>query len=268
MLQKNLVFRGTTVAYNIEGEGPAVLLLHGFGEDAVYWKSQVEALRGHYRLILPDWPGSGASPYNDQFPEMDDYAELLKALLDSENIDSCVMLGHSMGGYITLAFVEKYPSYLLGFGLIHSSALPDSEEKKQAREKSIGFMHTQGAYGFMKTAIPGLFSEGFTAEHPEIVEYWVERSRNFSIEALEQYYRAMIRRPDRQHCLTGSKVPVLFIAGVMDKAIPFEDSMKQVHLASEIHVHILRDSAHMGPLEETEKVNTILGEFLQQCVSI
>ena len=110
------------------GTGPVVLLLHGFAEDGTTWDNLAGPLSAHCRLIIPNLPASSS---------MEDLAATIASLLDHLGIDKCIMIGHSMGGYITLAFAEKYPDRLTAFGLFHSTAYPDNEEKKAVRRKSI-----------------------------------------------------------------------------------------------------------------------------------
>jgi len=169
-----------------------------------------------------------------------------------------------MGGYITLAFAEKYPGLLQGFGLFHSTAFADNEEKKLARWRSIEFMQKNGAAEFIRQSTPNLFSDDYRNKYPGIVAEITERYANFEVEALVSYYRAMINRPDRTAVLASFKKPILFIIGKNDKAIPFEDSMKQCHIPQLSIVEILEKSAHMGMWEEKEKSSQALLCFLQQ----
>ena len=272
---KSILYRSSEIFYRVIGEGKPVLLLHGFGEDGEIWDKQVECLKTRFRLIVPDLPGSGKSGIISREPGvgsqelavgMADYADLVKSILHEEKITECIMLGHSLGGYITLAFAEKYPASLNAFGLLHSSAFADSEEKKAARRKSNTFIKNNGAYEFLKASIPGLFkaSEGLesTDRLNKPFEALIERGRNFSAEALIQYYEAMIARPDRTEVLKTFPGPILFIIGQHDNAVPFQQSLQQCYLPAISHVDILRNSAHMGMMEETDKVNEIISAFL------
>lgn len=263
METRSFLFQNKKIHYKIYGSGKPVILLHGFGEDSKVWTQQVEFLKPHFRLILPDIPGSGKS---ELIPgaNIETYAEVIKQLCDIECKDELINLtGHSMGGYITLSFAEKFSHCLNSFTLFHSSAFADSEEKKETRRKAIDFIKDKGAYTFLKTSTPNLFTEKYRQQHAEKVEELTEDGKNFTTEALIQYYEAMIARPDRTEVLKTFNKPVLFIIGQHDQAIPFEASMKQCHLPSQSHVHILRNSAHMGMWEEEEKANTFLHSFLQ-----
>lgn len=242
-----------------------VLLLHGFGEDRTIWKNQETALQEKYNLITPDLPGSGGTNMltkEKSEVQLTDYAEFINDLLVEKNIDSLVLIGHSMGGYIALAFAEKYPEKLKGLGLFHSSAFPDDEEKIATRKKAIEFIRVHGPKEFLDTSIPGLYAESFRKSHPEIVESHL-KSAEFSGDALIQYYEAMIQRPDRTAVLKKANYPVLFIIGELDQAVPFEQSLKQCHIPEISHLHILPEVAHMGMIEAPDASLKFIGEFLQ-----
>jgi pimeloyl-ACP methyl ester carboxylesterase len=267
---KKINWQGASIQYTIAGEGKTVVLLHGFGEDSTVWKSQVEFLQQYFRLIVPDIPGSGHSEFVPN-ANIETYAEILKEIIGNEllrsplqEMDGVSLIGHSMGGYITLAFAEKYPGYLNSFGLFHSSAFADTEEKKEIRKKAIGFIQSNGSYAFLKTSIPGLFTKQYTAAHPVKVEALIEDAKKFTDKALVQYYEAMIARPDRSEILRRFNHPVLFLIGEHDAAVPLQASLQQCYLPAQSHVHILGNSAHMGMWEEPEKANEFLLQFLLQ----
>jgi pimeloyl-ACP methyl ester carboxylesterase len=267
---KTFLYQDKNVHYKITGKGNPVMLVHGFGEDSTVWESQIDFLKDHFKLIIPDLPGSGRSAYIPG-ANIETYSEIIKDICDRELTDHPLpeksgmhMIGHSMGGYITLSFAEKFPHYLSSFGLFHSSAFADTEEKKETRKKAIEFIKNNGAYSFLKNSIPGLFTQRFKDAQPKKVDALITAGKNFTEQALIQYYEAMIARPDRTVTLKTFGNPVLFIIGEHDQAIPFESSMKQCHLPAVSHVHVLRQSAHMGMWEEEEKTNKILLAFLQQ----
>ncbi len=237
--------------------------LHGFGETGEVWKEQVPALKKEFRLIIPDLPGSGQSdPIEDM--SIEGMAFTVKALLDELGENKVAVIGHSMGGYIALAFAEKYPDRLNSLGLFHSTAYADSEEKIANRRKGIAFIGQYGAFEFLKTTLPNLFSVKTRDERPTIIDEQMAGLRNFSPDALVLYYQAMMQRPDRTVVLTKSTVPVLFIIGEDDNAVPLKDRLEQCHLPEIAYIHVLRRSGHMGMLEESEKANKILKTFLQE----
>lgn len=257
------------IYYRVSGTGSYVLLLHGFGEEGSIWNQTVAHLSEYFTCIVPDLPGSGNSSMIADM-SIEGMADCMKALLDHEKnkrpspvSNHCVIIGHSMGGYITLAIAEKHPSILAGIGLFHSTAYADNEEKKAIRQKAIEFIGSHGAAAFLKTSIPGLFSgrPGFKASDT-IVQDLVAKGQLFSAASLTAYYRAMIERPDRTSILSNSTFPILFILGLHDQAIPYQKALEQTHLAPMSHVHVLSESGHMGMLEEAENSNTILQNFI------
>lgn len=263
MQENETTVNGKKLFYRTGGAGPAVVLLHGFGEDGTVWENQVGALQRDFRLIVPDLPGSGGSETIADM-SMEGLAENVYALLQQLGVDEYAMIGHSMGGYVTLAFAEKRGERLNGFGLFHSTAYADSEEKKKTREKGIEFINQHGAAAFLETSIPNLFSEITKKEKPHVLQKLLEKAHNFSGAALVFYYRSMMQRPSRTAVLEKASVPVLFIFGRYDSAVPLQDGLQQCHLPELAHVHILEQSGHMGMLEEPEKATDALMDFLTQ----
>lgn len=248
------------------GKGVPVVLLHGFGEDGEIWRYQWEALAKQYQVLVPDLPGSGVSdPIEDM--SMEGNAAWVRALvqtvLPNQNEPKrIILIGHSMGGYITLAFAEKYPSLLNGFGLFHSTAMADTDEKKQARRKSIGFIRAHGSGPFIAQSVPNLFGSRFRTENAAAVDDCIERYSRLSPDTLIAWYEAMIQRPNRESVLKMAGCPVLFIAGREDKAVTFADIVKQCHLPAVSDVYVLESAGHMGMFEEKEKSLAALEQFL------
>ena len=261
MNEKNIIFENTELHYTTSGKGKAIVLIHGFGEDGTVWDEQILTLQHDYFLIIPDLPGSGKSDLLENMDAgMEDYAKCIYEILEAEKIRECTMIGHSMGGYITLAFAEMFPSRLKAFGLFHSSAFADDEEKINTRKKAIEFIRNNGGVAFLKTSVPGLFYE--TEKSKSFIDSLLKKGESFTNAALIQYYNAMIKRPDRTQVLKNFRGSILLIAGEHDKAVPFQHSLQQSHLPRQSNFYVLRNSAHMGMYEEKEKSNKSLTEFI------
>ncbi len=141
---KFIAFQNKKVAYQVEGKGTAVVLVHGFCEDSTIWEEfRAGLLEENYRLISIDLPGFGRS---EVLPvvNIEQMAEAVHAVLLKLNISKAVFIGHSMGGYAGLAFARLYPELLMGLGLFHSHPYADSEEKKENRRRSVAFIKRQG----------------------------------------------------------------------------------------------------------------------------
>jgi len=286
-MHKAFPFHNTNLSYRDTGTGQPVVLIHGFGEDSEVFDDQVDFLKPHCRVIVPDLPGSGLSvgnwqledgsmpPYAAHFEpnSIESMAEAVLQVIHHAQAENCIVLGHSMGGYITLALAEILfalpagdikPTIIKAIGLLHSTALPDSEDKKTSRRKAIAFIQKNGAYAFLQTAIPDMFAQKFKDEHSDRIKTLVENGKHFTPEALIAYYEAMIARPDRTQVLKDSEVPVLFILGKEDKAVKLEDTMPLVSMPKASHFHILEEVAHMGMWEATETFNQYLLDFIEK----
>ena len=284
-MEKQIFYQNKKIFCRVIGNGEPVVLIHGFGEDGEVWNAPSNSPKGgehktqsslfedsslisKFKFIIPDLPGSGKSEMIQDM-SIEGMTEVIKTIADSEfqKVSSSggfrgVVIGHSMGGYITLAFADKFPEYLNAFGLFHSSAYPDSEEKKAVRRKGIEFIQQHGSYEFLKALIPNLFASTSKQQIPNLIEELVAKGNNFSPSALVSYYEAMMQRPNRTDVLINAKVPVLFIMGKHDNVIPIEDVLKQCHLPEKSYIHILEKSGHMGMMEEPDKSNRILEKFL------
>lgn len=260
---KSINYKDTTVSYETNGNGYPIVLIHGFGEDHTIWADYVKELSKKYHCIVPKIPGSGGAALLPGLPSIDEYADVVKAILNNEDVRFFNLVGHSMGGYISLAFAKKYPEGLKGLTLFHSSAYKDSEEKKETRRKAIRLIEESGPKAFLKTAIPGLFHD--QQKHSEAIQELLKKAEQFTGESLIQYYQAMIGRKDTTDVLKNLIIPVQFILGANDKAVPFDDGMQQSHLPQESSLTILRSTAHMGMIEESEKGLQALQAFVGEC---
>lgn len=274
-MQGYFSYKNLSVSYTKQGSGKAVVLVHGFGEDGSVWDYQMTFLKDFCTVIVIDLPGSGRSKVDsweliddsskwttDNLSTIEFYADCIHDLLQYLTINICTMFGHSMGGYITLAFAEKYPGILNGFGLVHSTAFADSEEKKINRQRGIELMAQYGSFSFLKTTVPNLFSASYKNNNTAKIAGLIEAGKGFVVAALQNYYRAMMNRMDKTAVLKGSNVPVLFIIGSQDIAVPINDSLQQSHMPICSYIHILESVGHMGIWEEPDKVNQFLLSFL------
>jgi pimeloyl-ACP methyl ester carboxylesterase len=243
-------------------DNPVILFLHGFGFDGSIWLEQAVKFSDNYKIIIPDLPGSGQSPYYGALQTIEDFSDVIYALCEYEKADNIAMFGHSMGGYIALAFAEKYAGKLTALGLIHSTAFADSPEKKEIRKRGIALMEEYGGYAFLKTTVPNLFSEKSKKEKSAVVEHLIEKGHQFSKEALVQYYFAMMQRKDRSDVLAKIQVPVLFIVGYEDMAAPKADILLQVSKPRLSEIYLWMEIGHMSMFEHPNKLTSALSAFI------
>jgi len=254
-MKKIIQYKGRKISYRVNGKGRPVLFVHGFGEEANVWKDLTAHLKDRYLIIIPDLPGSGES---ELIPDMsiEGMAETLHEIVQAEKLHTCTLIGHSMGGYITLAFAEKYQNRLDAFGLFHSTSYADNDEKKATRRKGIAFIKEHGAFEFLKAVTPNLFSPQTKEENNTLIEKQIAGLSRFTPDVLVAYYEAMIGRPDRTDILRQTLVPVLFIIGKWDNAVSPDDCLKQSHLPGISYIHLLPQSGHMGMLEEPTSIES------------
>lgn len=248
-------------AYWKAGSGFPVMLLHGFAEDHRIWKHQAAFLSQEYTVISPDLPGSGLSPLPDEEMSIPLLAEFVLAILDQESIRQVILFGHSMGGYIALAFAEKYASRLCGMSLVHSTAYADDEMKKENRRKSIRLIENEGGALFVKAMVPNLYGEKAKLEKQDELMMHIDMALQIPSISLQAYYRAMIERPDRTDVLRNALFPVQFIIGMQDNAVLPSDAIAQSSLPAIADVHILPEVGHSGMIEAADDLNSMVNSF-------
>ncbi|MBR4803917.1 MAG: alpha/beta hydrolase, partial [Bacteroidales bacterium] len=216
------------------------------------------------RVISIDLPGHGKSDTFSEVHTMEFMAETVKAVLDAANVEECVMLGHSMGGYVTLAFAEKYSYLLRGFGLIHSQAMADSNEVVKQRLESIETAKANRP-GYILDFITSLFDESkrgsFHSEIKEVGDISIETT----LEGIAAAQRGMADRPSRLHILENAEMPVLFIFGTNDKRIPIEMAMAQATLPSYSEILMIDKVGHLSFIEERDFVKLRIKNFVNSC---
>jgi len=225
------------IAYDLKGNGTTTLIfLHGFGENQKMWANYLPFFKAYQTLTI-DLPGSGDSEVMEV--SIARMAKLVNAVLLAESIKKCVFIGHSMGGYVALAFAKLYPEKLLGYCLFHSQPFADTAEKKEDRNKAIKFIQEYGHGKYFKGLVPKLFAPDFIKNNENILTEIVDAGSKMTSKGVIYQLQAMRDRPDNQMVLVNSKVPVCFIIGKEDVAIPAENSLNQTFLPQVSDIYIL-----------------------------
>ena len=249
---------------------PTLLLIHGFGEDHCIWKAQIQYLSAFYRIIAPNLPGVHCKPltiHHSHQPQINLYVEVLHELMHHLHIEQYYVMGHSMGGYIGLAFADYYTNHVMGLGLIHSTTYADSDAKKASRMKVVEFLDEHGTLKYLETATANLFANPFKEQHPDKIQTVIDNASDISKETMMQFVFAMRNRRAHIHMLTQKRIPIWMIVGKEDIAVPFEDSQAQIELLPTKNVLILEQVGHMGMLEATDKVNQAIHQFIQDNIT-
>jgi pimeloyl-ACP methyl ester carboxylesterase len=247
--------------YQKLGTGFPIFLLHGFGEDGSIFKYQIEFLKQFYTVIIPDFPGSGASDLPNEPISMELLADFVHDIAVQEAFEKILLIGHSMGGYATLSYVEKYPSTVRAYGLLHSSAYADDDLKKENRRKSIKLIQNEGKEVFLQAMVPNLYSEQSREQLSKEVAFHLTMALEISSDTLIAYYQAMMERTDKAQVLKDNKIPVLFVIGKEDNAINYKDMLMQSTLPEISSIEMLIDIGHTSMLECPQKLNSILNNF-------
>jgi pimeloyl-ACP methyl ester carboxylesterase len=247
------------INFHTIGSGKQTLVfVHGFCENNTCFNKQVLFFKDYCKIVLVDLPGFGNSPSQVNI-SIEDMAKEIAMVLESIGVQKCIMFGHSMGGYVTLAFAENYSDRLLGFGLIHSLANEDSNERKEKRDQVISFIEKNGKEPFIKNFIPTLF---FNTTLESEIEESVEQAMGSDQIGVIEATKAMKNRPNRKHVLKDSKVPVFFAIGKNDPLIPEEIMLENASLCKISRISYLQNSGHMGMLEEADFLNNEILGFL------
>lgn len=252
---------GYKIAYNTTGQGNAVVLLHGFCESSHIWNSFVAELSQQYTVVTIDLPGFGASDMIESYT-ISALADAVVQVLDVLELKTCVLIGHSMGGYVAVDFAQRYSVRLKGLGFFHSHPFADNEEKKKNRLKAIEFIQKHGVTPFVTHLFTNLFAPQFVIENPAVVEDFIDECTTQHRDAVIAASRAMMEREDKSAVLKHLRCPVLFIIGEQDTSIPLQQSFSQVALALQSEVHLLQGIGHLGMLEAKEQSLDIVRGFL------
>jgi len=251
------------LAYRQTGQGPAVLFIHGFCENKDLWLAFEQDLSATYQTIALDLPGFGESRDNRHYHSIDDMAHQVRDLLEALHVRRCVVIGHSLGGYVALALADLYPTLIDGLCLFHSTAYADSEEKKHSRNKTALFIEKNGLEPFLENFVPSVFYTPRKQELASTMEAYFEMTRQTPVATAIAVTKAMRDRPDRSHVLTEARYPVMFIAGKEDTAVPPESSREQFFLPSLATIHLLARTAHMGMTERPAETRMMVSSFLE-----
>lgn len=260
---REITFHGGTCVYRVMGTGDPIVLVHGFCEEGAMWDEFARKLSTDNTVIIPDLPGYGKSDLLDKEITIDLYADFIKSILEKENINSAIIIGHSMGGYIAVAFADKYPEWINKLGLFHSHPFADSPEKKKTRVKAIDYVQKNGVHSFVKNLLPNLFGSIFKKNNPLLLEHLANTAGNYNIETIVGSLKAMMNRPDKTDVLLNISSPVLFIIGKMDSSITYSMSLSQTHLPKIADIYILEDVGHMGMYEAPLVTCDIIQQFLK-----
>ena len=256
----SIKFQKKNIFFTDEGKGKAIVLLHGFTESSKIWTGFASKLTGKYRVITIDLPGHGKSGRVASIHTMELMADVVCAVLKKAGIGKSVMIGHSMGGYVALAFAEKYPKMLKGFGLFHSHCFADSMEDIANRKRTIAIVD-KDKFSFVAQFIPGLFPMEVHKQFAKQIERLVQRASKMDKESVIAALEGMKSRKDQTALLKETTLPVLFILGLKDSRAPITKLWEMISLPAISHTLLLKECGHMGYIEAPEETFGALLNF-------
>lgn len=256
-----LEYKGTQIFYTVEGQGPYVVLLHGFLENSSMWDSLLSHLRPSNRIICIDLLGHGQTGCLGYVHTMEAMADAVKAVIEELKIESFKLVGHSMGGYVALAFTEKYSKFIQGLCLMNSTALEDNAERKINRDRAIEAVK-KNHKTFVSISIANLFApynrERFSKEIEEVKQEALKTPLQGIIAALE----GMKIRPNRQHVLRNNAFKLMMIIGRKDPVLEYDTLIKQTDNTT---VEIVEfPDGHMSHIENMNEFTYKLIRFIEK----
>lgn len=264
LIQKSITYRGIRVGYTDRGKGRAVVLLHGFLGAKEIWEQSIEALSKGYRVIAVDLPGHGETGCTGYAHSMEEMARSVKAVLDGLRLKKYVLIGHSMGGYVALAFADLFPDHLRGLCLYHSSAYADTEERKADRLRAIAAVKANRNL-YTKTVIRNLFAAKNLRYLKEEIALANRIARKTPKAGIVAALYGMRDRKSRDLILGLVDYPILMVIGEQDNVLPAAQLLEQSELIRNKQVLYLEHDGHFGFLESPRQSNKALRKFLRTC---
>ncbi len=255
---KTFLHKNTKISYSDSGKGNAIILLHGFLENSSMWDFCIPEMEKKNRVIAIDLLGHGQSECLGYIHTMEDQAEMVFAVLQHLKIKKATLIGHSMGGYVALAFAEWYPENLKSLVLMNSTSYEDSPKRKKNRDRAIKMVKKDYAT-FVRLSIANLFSEA----NREILINEIEKVK---LEALKTPLQGIIAaqegmkiRKDRKLVLQSLKIPKLLILSKKDPVLDYEENLNQIE-KTDIRFATFADG-HMSHIENREELLVVLLDF-------
>ncbi len=257
-----MVYKNTRVAYYCYGKGVKTLvLLHGFLENSSMWKSVVDEFSNEFKVICIDLLGHGKSECLGYVHTMEEIAESVKAVLTKEQVSKAIFVGHSMGGYVTLALAEKYPEVIEKLCLLNSTAQPDSEERKTIRDRAILMVKTNYK-ALVSMSISNLFSSETSSEFTSEIAECKKEALKTPIQGYIACAEGMKKRKKREHVLESKTFESLLITGKKDPVLIYENSIEEANRTQTPIIEL--SNGHMSHIENKKELIKALKVFMNK----
>ena len=257
-----ITYKNAKIHYTDSKEGAKnVVLLHGFLENSTMWQPLVELLSIKFRVICIDLLGHGKSENMGYIHSMEDMAQTIDEIFNHLDIRRSFFVGHSMGGYVALAFSELYPDKVKGLVLLNSTARSDSEEKKIGRDRAIAVVK-ENHKSFIRTSIPLLFRSKCRAIHREKINELKKQALTTSKMGIIAALEGMKLRQDREALLHFGPYPKMMILGKRDPVLKYEVLKEQVQNTTVEVVEL--ENGHMSLIEDEHLTVEAIADFINR----
>ena len=261
-MKQTLTYKNTSISYTDTGKGAAVVLLHGHILNRGMWDAFVPEFSRKYRVIAIDLLGHGDTGCLGYIHSMEDMADAVHAVLAELRVRKAILVGHSMGGYVALAFAELYPDMMKGLVLLNSTSRADNEERKANRDRAIKAVK-QNKEIFVRMSVGNLFSEENRERLAEEIEQTKLQALKTPVQGIVAALEGMKIRNDREVILHFAPYPILLILGKLDPVLTYEDNVEQIENTG---VKLITyDGGHMSHIENREQLQKDLLEFFKSC---
>ncbi|WP_366185387.1 alpha/beta hydrolase [Flavobacterium ovatum] len=252
--------KNTNIFYTDSGKGTAIVLLHGFLENQKMWDAFMPEFLTKNRVITIDLLGHGETECMGYIHTMEDNAEAVHAVLIQLRIRKVILVGHSMGGYVALAFAELFPNMVKGLVLLNSTSRADSEERKVNRDRAIKAVK-QSYVNFISLSIANLFCEGNRERLVNEIEIVKKEALRTPLQGIVASLEGMKTRIDREVLLHLTPYPKMLILGEKDPVLPYEETKSQIK-ETQVQLVTFADG-HMSTIENQTEVTTVLQKFFK-----
>ena len=258
---KTTSYKNTVIHYTDQGKGTAVVLLHGFLENQSMWNTFLPELSKKYRIITMDLLGHGATECLGYVHTMEDQADMVHHVLQKLKIRKAALIGHSMGGYVTLAFAELYPNTVKGIVLINSTSRADSDERKRNRARAIVAVK-QNYSAFIRMSIANLFSENNRERLDDRIEEVKLEALKTPLQGIVAALEGMKIRKDREVILDFAPYPIQLVLAKKDGVLLYEENSDQIR---DTHLQLSTfEDGHMSHIENQIELLAVLLGFLKR----
>lgn len=254
-------YKNTKIAYTDQGKSTAIVLLHGFLENSTMWKYLAPVLEKKYRVVCIDLLGHGQSDSLGYVHKMEDMADAVHQVLHDLKIRKAVFVGHSMGGYVSLAFAELYPEMMKGLVLMNSTSRADSEERILNRTRAIKAVK-QNYVAAVRMSIANLFSEENRELLVDEIEWVKNEALQTPLQGIIAAQEGMKLRNDREVILHFAPYPILLILGKKDPVLSYEENKEQIENTA-VQLVTFNDG-HMSHIENKVELEKVLLDFLKK----